>query len=157
MCQGDLLFQIRDFTRKIFLPLLSIIFSHLSKTLPSTSEIQMISYLSWLVILCTLDVLGLCRNILHDKGLIAKRKALHLRKDKRFSSESLVELAECSLKNNILYNLSFYRQLRKTAIGTKIGPPYTNIFLGDLEEQFIGDCDISPLVLWRHIDDIFVL
>ena len=157
MCQRDLLFRIRDFTQKIFRPLLSIILSYFPKTLRSTSEIQMISYLSWLVIKCTLDVLGLYRNTPHDKGLIAMRKALHLRKDKRFLTESLIELAECGLKNNILYNLSFYKELRKTVIGTKIDPPYTIIFLGDLEEQFISDCDISPLDLWRYIDDIFVL
>ena len=44
MCQGDLLFQTLDFTQKIFLPLLSIVLSHLAKTLSHTFKIQMISY-----------------------------------------------------------------------------------------------------------------
>ena len=107
------------------------------------------------VILCTIDVVGLYPNIPHDEGLIAMRKALDLRKDKRISTESLIELAECVLKNNIFeHNLSFYKQLRGTAIGSKTAPPYAIIFLGDLEERFFSDCDISSLVWWRYIDDI---
>ena len=50
------------------------------------------------VILCTMDVVGLYPNIPHDEGLIATRKALDLRKDKRISTESLIELGECVLK-----------------------------------------------------------
>ena len=38
------------------------------------------------VILCTIDVVGLYPNILHDEGLIAMRKALDLQKDKRIST-----------------------------------------------------------------------
>ena len=110
------------------------------------------------VILCTIDVVGLYPNIPHDEGLIAMRKALDLRKDKRISTESLIELAECVLKNNIFeHNLSFYKQLRGTAIGTKMAPPYAIIFLGDLEERFFSDCDISSLVWWQYIDNIFML
>ena len=99
------------------------------------------------VILCTIDVVGLYPNIPHDEGLIAMRKTLDLRKDKRISTESLIELAECVLKNNIFeHNLSFYKQLRGTAIGSKMAPPYAIIILRDLEKRFFGDCDISHLV-----------
>ena len=86
------------------------------------------------------------------------RKALDLRKDKRISTESLIKLAEHILKSNIFeHNLSFYKQLRGTAIGTKIAPPYAVIFLGDLEERFFSDCDTLSLVWWRYIDNIFML
>ena len=99
------------------------------------------------VVLCTIDVVSLYPNIPHDEGLIAMRKALDLRKDKRISTESLIELAECVLKNNIFeHNLSFYKQLRGTAIGTKMALPYAIIFLGDLEERFFSDCNIVILV-----------
>ena len=110
------------------------------------------------VILCTIDVVDLYPNIRHDEGLITMRDALDLRKDKRNSTESLIELAEYVLKNNIFeHNLSFYKQLRGTAIGTKMAPPYAIVFLGDLEQRFFSDCDISPLAWWRYIDDIFML
>ena len=46
------------------------------------------------VILCTIDVVGLYPYRPHDEGLIAMRKALDLRKDKRISAESVIELAE---------------------------------------------------------------
>ena len=38
-----------------------------------------------------------------------------------------------------------------------MAPPFARIFLGDLEERLCSDCDISPLVWWRYIDDIFML
>ena len=86
------------------------------------------------------------------------RKALDLRKDTRLSTESFIELAECGLKKNIFeQNLSFYKQLKGTAIGTKMAPPYAIIFLGDLEEKIFSDYDISPIVWGRYIDDIFML
>ena len=86
------------------------------------------------------------------------RKALDLRKDTRLSTESFIELAECGLKKNIFeQNLSFYKQLKGTAIGTKMAPPYAIIFLGDLEEKIYSDYDISPIVWGRYIDDIFML
>ena len=53
------------------------------------------------IILCTIDVVGLCLNIPYDERLMAMRKALDLRKDKNNSTESLIEWAECVLKSNI--------------------------------------------------------
>ena len=53
------------------------------------------------LILCTVDVVGPYPNIPHEEGLIAIRKALYTRKDKTISTDSLIELAEYVLKNNI--------------------------------------------------------
>ena len=62
------------------------------------------------------------------------------------------------MKNNIFeHNLSFDKQLRGTAIGTNMVSPYAIIFLSDLQERFFSDSDISPLVWWRYIDDIFMI
>ena len=75
----------------------------------------------------------------------------------RILTESLIELAEYVLKNNIFeYNLSFYKQLRGSTIGTKMALPCAIIFSGDLEVRVFSDCDILPLVWWRSIDDIFM-
>ena len=109
-------------------------------------------------ILCTIDVLGLYPNIPHEDGLVAMRKALDEREDKTVSTDSLIELTECVLKNNIFeHNTSFYKQLRGTTIGTKMAPPYAILFMGDLEEKILKDCDKKPLIWWRYIDDIFML
>ena len=49
----------------------------------------------------------------HEDGLVAVRKALDAREDKTVSTDSLTELAECVLKNNIFeHNTSFYKQLK---------------------------------------------
>ena len=64
------------------------------------------------IILCTIDVVGLGPNIPHDEGLITLRKSLESREDKTISTDSLMDLAEWVLKNNIFeHNLSFLSNL----------------------------------------------
>ena len=110
------------------------------------------------VILCTIDVVGLYPNIPHEEGLAAIKEALDKREDKSISTESILQLAECVLKNNVFeHNEMFYKQLRGTAIGTKMAPPYAVVFMGKLEEDFIKGQRLKPMVWWRYIDDIFML
>ena len=88
-------------------------------------------------ILCTVDVVGLYPNIPHEDGLAALKKALDNREDKSLSTESLLELSECVLRNNIFeHNDHYFKQLRGTAIGTKMAPPYAILFMADLEDSF---------------------
>ena len=61
------------------------------------------------IILCTVDVAGLYQNISHEEDLFAFRKRLDNRIEK-------------------------YMQKRETAIGTKFGPPYSILFMAELEE-----------------------
>ena len=69
-----------------------------------------------------------------------------------------MDLAQCVLKNNIFeYNLSFFKQLRGTAIETKLALPYDIIFMGGVEEQILRDCSFKPLVCCRFIDKMFLL
>ena len=90
--------------------------------------------------------------------MVAMQKASDEQGDKIVSTDSLIVLAECVLKNNIFeHNTSFYKQLRRTAIGTKMAQPYAIIFMGDLEEKILKDYDEKPLTWWRYIDDIFML
>ena len=110
------------------------------------------------IILCAIDVVGLYPNIPHDEGLMALRKSIESAENKAISTGSLMDLAECVLKNNIFgHNLSFFKQLMGTAIGTKMCPPYAIIFMGNLEELILQDCSFKPLVWWRYIGDIFLL
>ena len=53
------------------------------------------------IILCSVDVAGLYPNIPHDEGLSAVQKRLELRRYKKVSTSTLVELAEVVLKNNV--------------------------------------------------------
>ena len=98
------------------------------------------------IILCTIDVVGLYPNIPHKNGLVIMRKSLDAREDKTVLTDSLIELEECILKNNIFeHSTSFYKQLRDTAIGTKMAPPYSIIFMRDLMKKLLKVYDKKPL------------
>ena len=69
-----------------------------------------------------------------------------------------MELAECVPKNNIFeHNENLYKQLRGTARGTKMAPPYAVLFMEKLEEEFLEAQSLKPIVWWKYIDDIFML
>ena len=98
-------------------------------------------------ILCTIDVVGLYSNIPHKEGLEAIRKALDKREDQTISTDSLILLAECVLKNNVFeHNMRYFKQLNGTAIGTKFTPPYAILFMGYLEDEILNSLVERPLV-----------
>ena len=78
------------------------------------------------IIICAIDAMGLYPNIAHDEGLIALKKSLESREDEAIFTDSLME-----------HNLSFFKQLRGTATGTEMAPPYAMIFMGGLEERIL--------------------
>ena len=87
--------------------------------------------------MCTIDVVALYPSIPHDEGLGVLRKALDSRAYWSVSTDSLMDLADVVLKNNMFeFNGRFYHQIRGTAIGTKCAPPYSILFVVDLEENF---------------------
>ena len=88
---------------------------------------------------CTIDVVGLYPNIPHKEGLEAIRKALDKQEDQTISTDSLILLAECVLKNNVFeHNMRYFKQLQGTAIGTKFAPPYAILFMGYLEDKVLN-------------------
>ena len=110
------------------------------------------------VIMCTIDVVGVYPSIPHEDGLKALKKALEKRQDQTVSTESLLELAQCVLENNVFeHNGGKFKQKQGTAIGTKMAPPYAILFMSDLEEDILDSSVLKPLVWWRYIDDIFML
>ena len=67
-----------------------------------------------------MDVVGFYPNILHDGGLSA------LRDEKDVSHDTLVELAELVLKNNIFkFNEKNLKQKASTTIGIMFAAPYS--------------------------------
>ena len=42
-------------------------------------------------------------------------------------------------------------------MGTKCAPSYAIIFMGKLENDFLSTMRQQPLILWRYIDDIFLI
>ena len=74
---------------------------------------------------------------------------LHFRKEKYVSTDTMIDLAEVVLKNNLFtLGKKTRKQKRGTAIGTKFAPPYS-ILLKESE---------CKSYLWsRYIDDIFFM
>ena len=98
-------------------------------------------------ILCTVDVVCLYPNIPHEEGLASLRKFLHERTEKKVTTETLLELAEIVLKNNIFqFNEKNLKLLRDTSIGTKFAPPYAIKFMADLEEKILEDIELQPRI-----------
>ena len=63
------------------------------------------------------------------------------------TTDTLVELADIVLKNIYFQFLDkTFKQQRGTAIGTKFTPPYSILFMADLEKQLLSDIDLKPYI-----------
>ena len=139
-------------------PLAKSVRSYIKDTNHFLQKIQSLGHLPGDAILCTIDVVALYPSIPHNEGLGVLRKALDSRADRSVSTDSLMDLAELVLTNNMFeFNGRFYHQIRGTAIGTKCAPPYSILFLADLEEKLLHSYDFKPSVWWRYIDDVFFI
>ena len=73
-----------------------------------------------------MDVVGLCPNIPHGEGLA--------RDSKQVSSNTLTELAELVLKNNIFeFDEKTFKQKRGAAVETKFAPSCAITFMTDFD------------------------
>ena len=139
-------------------PLSTRVKSFIKDTNDFLRKLSSLPPLSQDVLLCTVDVVGLYPNIPHDEGLQALKLALDEREDKKVSTESLLELASCVLKNNYFeHNGEIFKQKRGTAIGTKMAPSYAILFMDMLERDLLENSLLKPSVWWRYIDDVFLL
>ena len=110
------------------------------------------------IILCTVDVAGVYPNIPHDEGLSALRKWLDLRQEKDITTSPLVELAEVVINNNIFtFKEKSLKQKWGTAICIKFAPPYSILFMIELEEEILSEIELKPYLWWRYINDIFFI
>ena len=48
-------------------------------------------------------------------------------------------------------------QKQETDICTKFAPPYSILFMGELDEEIIRVSEFEPYLWWRYIDEIFIL
>ena len=72
---------------------------------------------------------------------------MELTDNKQISSDTLTELAEIMPENNIFeFNEKTFSQVRGTAIGIKFAPPYTILFMADLEEKIISVFEEKPMI-----------
>ena len=77
------------------------------------------------------------------------RKRLEIRKDKFVLSDTVTDSAEVVLKNNIFtFRKKIIKQKQGTAVGTKFGPPYSILFMAELEEETIKESEYKPYLWW---------
>ena len=139
-------------------PLAQKVKSYIKDTNHFLNKIKKLGSLPDGAILCTMDVVGLYPNIPHGEGLDSLRRFLETRDNKQISSDTLTELAEVVLKNNIFeFDEKTFKQKRGTAIGTKFAPPYAILFMANLEEKMLEGFEKKPMIWWRYIDDIFFI
>ncbi|XP_057310207.1 uncharacterized protein LOC130648186 [Hydractinia symbiolongicarpus] len=112
--------------------------------------------------LVTADVTALYTNIPHDEGIKAVLDFI-----KQFRNEMpkytppnhvFHTLLHLILKNSFFkFMTSFYHQIKGTSMGTRMAPPYANLFVAVLEGLIIADFP-SFIEFWkRFIDDIYFI
>ena len=106
----------------------------------------------------TPDVVGLYPSIPQEAGLKALKEALDNRENKQIPTENLLKMAEFVLKNNSFeFNVKVKKQLSGTAIGTKFAPTYVSIFMDKLERDFLKSQELTPLLWYRYVGDVFFI
>ena len=83
---------------------------------------------------------------------------MELRREKKVSTSTLVELAEVVLKNNVFtFGEKTLKQLRGAAIGPTFAPPYSILFMAELEEEILWEVELKPYLWWWYMDNIFFI
>ena len=69
---------------------------------------------------------------------------------KYVSTDTIIDLAEVVLKNNIFtFGKKTLTEKQRTAIGTKLAPPCSILFMAEQEEKIIKEFEYK-LYLWEH-------
>ena len=83
---------------------------------------------------------------------------MEIRDNKQISTDTLTELAEVVLNNNIFeFDENTFKQKRRIAIGTNFSPLYAIRFMADFEEKMLESFDKKSMIWWRYIDYIFFI
>ncbi|CAJ0947764.1 unnamed protein product [Ranitomeya imitator] len=137
------------FLEKILTPLISNTPSFLLDTVAFLNKIRSIDTIPPQTILVTLDGINSVHHLLTSAGLDSEQINL------------CVDLLTLILYNNhFLFQDQFYLQVRGTAMGSNVAPPYANAYMAHFEESIIyrHQLFISNVLYWtRYIDDIFCL
>ena len=132
--------------------------SYIKDTTDFFNKLSRLNNLPDNTILVTLDVTALYSNIPHNDGIGACNKHLDRRALSTTSSEDICQLIKFILENNVLsLNDEYLLQVCGTAMGTRMAPCNANIFMAELEENFLSVYPYKPLAYYRYIDDIFII
>ncbi|XP_065064699.1 uncharacterized protein LOC135690932 [Rhopilema esculentum] len=146
--------HISEYVSDILNPLVPKLPSCIKDTTHFLNKLCSISAIPNDFLLVTLDVSSLYTNIPHTEGIKAARGHLNKRTLKTPPTETVCDLIDIILtNNNFEFNRQHFLQKQGTAMGTRIAPPYANLFMGTFESD---DLDKS-LVWWLFIVGIFMI
>ena len=155
---GTLTEYVSAFVDRELQPLLANIHSYIKDTTDFFNKLSRFNNLPDNTILVTLDVTALYSSIPHNDGIGACKKHLDRRAQSTTSSEDICQLIKFILENNVFsFNDEYFLQVCGTAMGTRMAPCYANIFMAELEENFLSGYPYKPLAYYRYIDDIFII
>ena len=107
--------------------------------------------------LVTLDVTSLYTNIPQSEAVEAVREFMSQKADPQ-TANMLAELTKLVLEGNVFeFGPNFYIQTHGTAMGTRMAPNLSNIFMHLFETKHIPNAPIVPIIWKRYIDDILAI
>ena len=154
--------RLSKFLTKIFQPIAQAQLSYLKDSKHLLQILQSHPNLTQDTFLVTADVTSLYTNIPHNEGIATILEALDRHR---------ALLPADTPRNGIIHNFlhfilkenyfdfldKHYLQIQGTAMGTKMAPPYANIFMATIEHA-ITQTQQKHILLWkRYIDDIFFI
>ncbi|XP_059585059.1 uncharacterized protein LOC109285748 [Alligator mississippiensis] len=156
---GTLTEEISDFVESILKPLVTHRASFVQDTKDFLRKFKNIDHLPSNTLLATTDVPSLYTNIPHQDGIQA---CLTYLQEQDYNSEyrpkDITDLIHFILThNNFTFNNQHFLQMMGTGMGTKMAPQNANLFMSHLEEDFLKNCTIKPLLYLRYIHDIFII
>ncbi|XP_069613227.1 uncharacterized protein [Ranitomeya imitator] len=111
--------------------------------------------------LVTMDVKDLYTSIPHIEGINSVHKLLIHSGLLPDQINLCIELLTIILtRNYFLFQDDFYLQIRGTAMGSNVAPPYANCYMADFEESQIYSHPLfrDNVIVWRrYIDDVFCI
>lgn len=106
-------------------------------------------------LLISIDVKNLYTTIPQEEGINAILRYNNLIGLPPYVTRMLLNFV---LKNNIFsFNGQIYKQKVGIAMGTPLAPTLANIFMEQLEEDFLQTCILKPTLYKRYIDDILIV
>ena len=112
------------------------------------------------MLLCTLDITSLYTNIPHNEGTQSIKEFLAIHQDTNALPHNsyIIKLWKVVLTSNYFnFNGKHYHQKSGTAMGTKLAPSYTNLFMTKFEHNHVYTYHLQPTLWKRFIDDIFMI
>jgi hypothetical protein len=105
-------------------------------------------------ILATIDVKSLYTNIPHNEGICTTLGPLDTKHRRMWPLHKVIHqfLIHILKENYFTFNDQLYLQKHGTAMGTKMAPSFSNIFMGTLEESLLSSAPNTSYPSWYILD-----